>query len=174
MSLAVSIASQRAASKCSDSHTGSTIANSGRSTSFDACTTVWSHNAAHAASSALGSCGSSQTVTRMWLPDAHAGARLEIQPLSGNDVERRIPRVEVTHGIHPIHLRCVVGCQLGTNRGLAQFRGKGLSERDEELPVRSTHIVLVREPSAQGPAIRLERGGEAGEIGDVLRSREAP
>src|SRR5215467_13627576 len=149
MSLAVSIASQRAASKCSDSHTGSTIANSGRSTSFDACTTVWSHNAAHAASRAVGSWGSSQTVTRIWLPDVHTGARREIQPLSGNDVECLVPRIEVPHGIHSAHLRCMVGRELRTDRSLIHLCAEGLSERDEELPVGSMHVILIREPYSE-------------------------
>ena len=59
------MALQRSASNCSASHTGSTIANSGSSTSCEACAAVCSHKAAHAAASASVSCGSSQTVTRM-------------------------------------------------------------------------------------------------------------
>ena len=57
---------------------------------------------------------------------------------------------------------------------LARLRAEGLSEGDEELPVRATHVLLVRGLRAECPAVRLERGGEAGEVGDVLRSRETP
>ena len=57
--------SHRTASKCSPSHTGSSIENSGRSTSSGVWRLVWRQRAFHAGSIEAGSCGSSQTVTRM-------------------------------------------------------------------------------------------------------------
>jgi len=53
------------ASNCSNSQIGSAIANSGSSTSCEAFAIVCSASFAHAAASACGRCGNSQTVTRM-------------------------------------------------------------------------------------------------------------
>ena len=55
---------------------------------------------------------------------------------------------------------------------LSGLRAEGLSEGDEELPVSATHVVLVRGLRAERPAVRLERRGEAGEVGDILGSRQ--
>ena len=70
---------------------------------------------------ASGSCGSSQTVTRMVVVTRSAPApRLEVQPLARAHVERVVPRVEVADRGDAVLLRgVVVRGELGPQRRLA-------------------------------------------------------
>src|SRR5690348_3136948 len=104
---AASTSLQRAGSNSADSQSGATVASSGNTTSSESCARTCSASPAHASASAFGSCGSSQTVTRMrlLLPDPHARARLEVEPLARHDAERVVPHVEVPHRADPQRLR---------------------------------------------------------------------
>src|SRR5215467_5188159 len=97
------------------------------------------------------------------LPDVDAGGGLDVEALPRLDVERVVPRVEVANGVHPVHLRSVVRRELRAHAGFVHLRAPGLREGDEEFPVGAAHVFAVAGHGAEGLAVRLERGGQAGE-----------
>jgi len=61
--------------------------------------------------------------------------------------------------------------ELLTQCVLPRLAAPGSSKADEEFAVELPHILLVAGLAAERPPIRVERGGEAAEIGNVLDQR---
>ena len=62
----------------------------------------------------------------------------------------------------------LVGRDLGAHRGLAGEQAVGLGEGEEEALIAGQPADHRRRPAAQRRMIGVERGGEAGDVGDIL------
>src|SRR5215472_6420471 len=106
------------------------------------------------------------------LPDADTVLGAEVQLLTGLHAKRRIPRIEVAHGIAAIAVRRVrVGHDLLTKHGLAFFLRPALPEGNQKLLVATEAVLGSSGLACQCGMIAVVRGGEPGNIGDVFGER---
>src|SRR5690349_6790373 len=116
--------------------------------------------------------GSWQMAMFMESPDTHACPWVEIQLLAGSHVERLVPRVEVAHRGDAKAFGRVIGGRLLAQRVVAVLAAPGVCETQEEVPILLADVTLVLHAVAQGQAIGIECGVQAGEIGGVLDQHE--
>src|SRR5688572_17664023 len=129
-------------------------------------------NRSHARLSCDMASGNWQMAMCIASPDANTVPWREIQRLPGQDVEGLVPGVEVSHRGNAKAFRCVIGGDLFGQGVVAIPAAPGSREADEELPVLLPHVLRIAHPAAQRLAVRVERGRQSRQVGDVLDQSE--
>src|SRR5262249_3580042 len=107
------------------------------------------------------------------LPNADAVGGGEIEALARLDGEGGVPGVQVADGVGPVLGGSVAVGQDPLAEGrLAGLRAPALGERDEELLGTGQAVHDRRFLALEGQAVAVVGGGEARDVGDVLRESQ--
>src|SRR5579862_3680205 len=104
-----------------------------------------------------------------FLPDLHPVCRGEIEFFSRLDVERRVPRVDVPHGIRAeLRRRVRVSHHLLAELCFSRLGSPGLSKGDEELLVAGESVLHRGGYARERSMVAIIGGRETRDVGDVF------